>query len=186
MRRLPRFILNAATLISLLLFVAAVAIWVRSAFRSDVAGWAGWRDERAGVWHGWGVISRSGTLQAYYFTGTLYIVNPTDLHGGGLAPELPRSFHRISSADSGPGGVRRFRWETFRLPVGARFADLYAVAAPPGVLAAVFGLLPLVRGSVVARRRWRARRLSGVCRGCGYDLRATPARCPECGRVAAG
>ena len=43
--------------------------------------------------------------------------------------------------------------------------------------------LPVMRGLMFMRRR-RARRRPGCCVVCGYDLRATPERCPECGAAA--
>jgi hypothetical protein len=56
-----------------------------------------------------------------------------------------------------------------------------ATASPVHVwtLAALLAFLPLV----YAGRRVRAARTPapGACPRCGYDLRATPCRCPECG-----
>ena len=54
-----------------------------------------------------------------------------------------------------------------------------ALVAASGVTAAA-----VLARAVPARRRWR-RRERGQCLACGYDLRATPGRCPECGTMPA-
>jgi tRNA(Ile2) C34 agmatinyltransferase TiaS len=61
----------------------------------------------------------------------------------------------------------------FRLLVDVIGVSLYAVPAAAAVYVA-FRLRPT-----------RPRRLSwarDICPACGYDCRATPDRCPECGR----
>jgi hypothetical protein len=67
--------------------------------------------------------------------------------------------------------------------LGAGFATTH-VAAPFWALALATGVVPVAR---VVRRALRQRvRRRGVCPSCGYDLRASPDRCPECGEVVRG
>jgi hypothetical protein len=59
------------------------------------------------------------------------------------------------------------------------------VTVPYWSLALAFVSVPL---AYVLMRVARARRgaPAGCCGACGYDLRASPGRCPECGKVSAG
>jgi hypothetical protein len=54
-----------------------------------------------------------------------------------------------------------------------------AVWFPHWLLALLFAILPAVHLRGIGRTRRRNR--AGLCQHCGYDLRATPDRCPECG-----
>jgi hypothetical protein len=82
-------------------------------------------------------------------------------------------------------------WRRFNI-VGVEFAAshpgpsmLWNLSIPYWLLTLVTLLLPLTTTMLWARRRARHRRQArGLCAACGYDLRATPQRCPECGQVA--
>ncbi len=72
----------------------------------------------------------------------------------------------IPSSDDKDDLVRtRWRWR-LRLPYWA----VVICAASPGIA---------VGARLFFRRRYRARH--GLCARCGYDLRASTSRCPECG-----
>ena len=79
-----------------------------------------------------------------------------------------------------PGGIgatdygqRVLGFGYVRRPDGVRYANVpyWFLAAVPGTVAAL-----------AARGAWRRRaRRPGLCAACGYDLRASGDRCPECG-----
>jgi peptidoglycan/LPS O-acetylase OafA/YrhL len=86
----------------------------------------------------------------------------------------------------------RRKWRVFAVIVvgasalyGAGTAALVLTPPPWGVAWAV----PLALAAAVVVRlierpaeKRSMRRASGQCERCAYDLRATPFRCPECGR----
>ncbi|HZN64556.1 MAG TPA: hypothetical protein VFB66_04600, partial [Tepidisphaeraceae bacterium] len=55
------------------------------------------------------------------------------------------------------------------------------VRFPHWLPVAVFGFVPAMSLIAVAKRKRRMGH--GLCPACGYDLRATPEGCPECGHV---
>jgi hypothetical protein len=96
-------------------------------------------------------------------------------------------------------GIWYGRWETARLDlvihapaegvsvcthrVISQLIPVSTATIPFAWPMALFGLLPLI---VLGRRELRRRRVRrwrrrGLCPQCGYDLRETPDRCPECG-----
>lgn len=86
------------------------------------------------------------------------------------------------------------QFENYHGPVGGFFyggsevhwssgvtETLKEVILPIPALVLLFALSPVV--ALIARRRGSRRRMEGHCKKCGYDLRASSERCPECGYV---
>jgi hypothetical protein len=71
---------------------------------------------------------------------------------------------------------------TFReLLINSSSHSVLDLGFPHWFLAAIFLILPVASWRKMQRRKRRRR--MGQCVGCGYDLRASPDRCPECGLV---
>jgi hypothetical protein len=97
----------------------------------------------------------------------------------GLARPTPGWFRRLSTPT---GGFRFVRADgTPFVQVGTFYR---AIEIPWWSLILLSSLWP--GAWAFARHRSRARQARGLCSRCGYDLRASPQRCPECGTLPAG
>jgi hypothetical protein len=170
-RRLRRILLIALTALSLIL-VAALLLLQPISYAAPVLL------ER---------VSSGGRLYAAAGRGGLYFGRYT-----GLAGTDPNSLNvgrwANESVDGHEATFRRYSW-TYgfgrrrggsALTGGGGFGYT-VVRVPVWFAAAVLALPPLTRLPLATRRRRRTR--EGHCKCCGYDLRATPGRCPECGAV---
>jgi hypothetical protein len=190
-----RRLLNFLTLVSALLCVAAGIVWVRSYSAGDLFCVA--RVRTSGDWTfrlsdqlhvGRGTAAFAHT--AYSGSGATYRAYaekqalPTDKGG-------PVRFYEPVRADRpkylGPTTAKsfagfRFAGRYYPRRDGSICLAAYYVTFPLWSPVALTAALPALRlvGVFSVRRRVRA----GHCAACGYDLRASPGRCPECGTPA--
>jgi hypothetical protein len=180
MRRLAHHLSTLCSAVSLLLCVAVCVLWVRSYWVADVV--VHWSP--AG-------IPISNTL--WSTSGYLGLVRWEPPGHSSV-----RVQKRGLSYEHGPAGAndpsRFLGSRDSRRLLGVAYFDLTytranspfagvrerALLIPYWLLLAAFGPLPLVRLLSLSRRR-RAACAAGLCPNCGYDLRASPDRCPECG-----
>ena len=181
MRRPARRLFTLCSAASLLLCVAVCVLWARSHFVVDqvnvqsYAGGVGQADRRD-----WDLLVEFGVLRCQW----------SDWRSD--APGQTRWRWTTSTARQG-----RWRWSDnsvwqrwgFHYSINTTLiarhrgkvseGKLYSpVWLPAGVLA----VMPSLWFRRTYVRYWRKRRLGRcLCPACGYDLRASPERCPECG-----
>jgi hypothetical protein len=191
MKRFRRWLFNGLAPLSLLLCVVTVALWVRSYMTAD-ATWFQTPGACAGhlisshgdfilafgreteIYSGWwkpGVFAHSFPSVGPSFT---YNVGRQD--GGSIYSRLGliRAMTELPQATNDPN-LQKFLTTT---------STFRCIFVPHWLLLAAFVYVPT---------RWvwdfcrnynpRRNRGDGLCIRCGYDLRATPDRCPECGTV---
>jgi hypothetical protein len=189
MRRLLRILLNAATVLSLVLCVAMAVLWVRGYWTTD-------RLIRTSAWPiGTGVeartmdvIARRGRLGIHLQhvqvsmnqNRVAFLLGPSAATKQGPAWNYTNDVAGWPYPDDGPfWKVLRWRQSEYHFQSHSMEADT-AVEFSPWALVGVLGILP---AAVLWKRSSSSRRAQGLCLRCGYDLRATPERCPECGTI---
>ena len=159
---------DAAAAVSVLLFAAAAVLWVRSYWIYDEAGL------RLGR-HLFACGSAAGDTSWVWdtdFPGDPHsYVRRSPLKDSVYADGMGRYFEQRFA-----GFAVRYRDEAAG-PTGMVFRVL---VVPHWFLLVVTAVAPAYWLAVTRRHRRRAVR--GQCAGCGYDLRASSERCPECGR----
>jgi hypothetical protein len=169
------------SVISLLFFLGTCALWVRSNHVGEIFGLysdkqvtPAHRAANGVVWTG---SCRFRAIEIWSDRGavafaTRYVGDIGDV-------ETWRPFRRLSTWRRASDPIYSLRIFTYGGRWGCEFRTLYLVPMTGSLILPMTWLM-------LGRRRSRARHEDGLtrpCPQCGYDLRVTPNRCPECGIV---
>jgi hypothetical protein len=160
-----RRLLTLLSAASLVLCVATCVLWVRSYRKSDAVV----------------LVGPSGHHGVQWVSGLLLLGSDD---AGGTRRELRVDSWDAGGADArfGSGRLARLGFASER--VASPGVSAWRCSTPLWSVAAVLSALAARAAIASAATRRRARR-TGLCPACGYDLRASPERCPECGTAPA-
>ena len=184
MRRTLHYIFVGFIALSSILCLASVALWVRSYWWCDVIGYG--TDPR---------YFAAASARGGFFVGRIVWRQPTEPSREFTSERLPLTgeserFNAIAFLFIGFGDGHEWTctWHQFNAwkgTFGARRDGHQYLAAvfPQYYLTFLLGIPPMAWLSLQVFRWMRGPRVHrpGFCAKCGYDLRATPERCPECG-----
>jgi hypothetical protein len=162
-KRFRRWLFNGAVAISALLCVTTLCFWVRSHKYMDL-------------------YDRDGySLLSIYITSGDVLVDFETCDGGWQymgtwkhTVDKPHTYYRSTDPL-----LQRLGF-TCNIQIDEWMAH-HVASCPLWLIAVLTGILPIVG----IKRRSGTQVSDGVCTSCGYDLRATPDRCPECGTIPA-
>jgi hypothetical protein len=186
---------------SLVLCVTTCVMWVRSYSHKEYLSW--WMTARCNL----NVTSRRDLVQWKVYVDTTpiqaswqlpderfqwgsVVVGTSDELGDDITAMIGPRDWEVSQA---PEHLMGIGWGAEKRDIAGFISSLPSKPQPQGTCHVWFLLTPhwtVAIGFVLLPVRWILRRRAlrdrqnrGRCPTCGYDLRATPDRCPECGTV---
>lgn len=154
----------AACAISLVLCAATIALWVRSGLAIDEVIYV------RPLWVGAAASEHGGVCFTWDVT------DPSDPF---RFNRLPIRYHSLPRSPEDPARAWNWRFIGFRYQsFGTPTLHVHTLVVPFWVVVLCWLVLP-----AWLIHRARTRPPSGCCKSCGYDLRASNARCPECGTL---
>ena len=159
---------GVAAALSLVLLVATAALWARSFFVIDSYL----------AWYADGTERALSSARGQVVFRKIWLKHPSAPTAEFRTAALSKGYRPTRS-----GGVGGFFVEditaTAMLTAPNRWVT---IAVPYWSIALAAAVLPAMMLRRLLRVRARRQR-PNLCPACGYDLRATPERCPECGTV---